>query len=309
MTPDQIQSQLNLLQAELDKLKQLPDGMIGNSSDSPYVEHNNHYIPQPGEVVLIYDDGDDFEPRIFLKYNKGTNEPFECVAKSHEGEYRNGESYETITWKFCRRISGEIIEFGCDKYTHLLPTGYEFCAEGEHTGWVKIRLIGDEGENKLGYSFYGLDCANKPYYRPIRPIQFHVAVHEVVTVADEPIKVAEYYQPLFNLLHKEHNLITTQSELDEIIRTAWSLGKAEHECKYCGAMTSQPDDQCYKNPYAVDWANAPAYADFHTFEFDDYGWWRGSYLTNDGWIDMAEQSGFTLPTGLDWKLSKTVRPR
>lgn len=193
------------------------------------------------------DDGDDFKPRIFVKYDKGSNEPFECVAKGHELEYRNGEPYKTITWKLCRRISGEIIEFGCDKYTHLLPTGYEFCAEGEHTGWVKIRLIGDEGENKLGYSFYGLDCANKPYYRPIRPIQYHVAVHEAVTAET--------------------------------------------------------------NPYAVDWVNAPEEADSHAFDKNGNGWFYGLSLNDKFWYaDNVGRSGHTLPTGLDWKKSKTTRP-
>lgn len=325
MTPDQIQTKLNELQAELDKLKQLPDGMIGNSSDSHYVD-NDHYIPQPGEVVEAGDSKKNLLKRIFVEYRNETDFPFICIAKSQEDKYRKGENYDKIDWKFCRRLSGEIIEFGCDKpktdnpvtygtmafeidltnleskieakvkpdYTHLLPTGYEFCEEGEHTGWVKIRLIGDEGENKLGYSFYGLDCANKPYYRPIRPIQYHVQVHEAVTVTDEPIKVAEYYQPLFDLLHKDHNVIATQSELDEIIRTAGGLGEPE------------------PNPYSVDWANAPDDADVHAFDSDNRGCWHCTRLYShfpEVFIGFKIISGHTLPTGLDWKLSKTVRPR
>ena len=34
------------------------------------------------------------------------------------------------------------------------------------------------------------------------------------------IKIAEQYQELFNLLNKEHGLIPTESEMDEIIRVS-----------------------------------------------------------------------------------------
>lgn len=253
MTPDQIQSQLNELQAELNKLKQLPDGMIGNSSDSPYVETDNHYIPQPGEVAEVSDYKVDLEPRIFLKYNIGTDEPFECVAKGHEEEYRNGEPYKTITWKLCRRLSGEIIEFGCDKpkdYANLLPTGYEFCAEGEHTHWVKVEKTGIGGEGKLGTIIQDLNHSWVNYFRPIRKIQYHVQVHE--------------------------------------------------------AVTAEP------NPYQVDWSNAPGWADSHCFDEDDKGYWYGAIHDNGRcgiWEKVDLISPFTLPTGLDWKQSKTVRPK
>jgi len=265
MTPDQIQTELNRLQAELDKLKQLPDGMIGNSSDSSYIEKTDHYIPQPGEVVLIDDKGDDFKPRIFVKYNKRSNEPFECVCNMDEDEYRCGESYETNTWKLCRRLSGEIIEFGCDameaslkaiddyydKHESLLPTGYEFCTEEEAEKWVKVEFNDKLGiQSGLGFLWeYGTPRNEwKPYYRPIRPIQYHVAVHEATTI--EP------------------------------------------------------------NPYAVDWANAPEWADVHCFDKDGKGFWHGVEIHTTEWCNFRSSlSPFTLPAGLDWKLSKTVRPK
>lgn len=189
---------------------------------------------------------------------------------------------------------------------HLLPEGYEFCTEEEAEKWVKVELAGRKNEYNLGITqsqniFLGT-------WKPIRPIQYHVAVHEAVTVAEEPIKVAEYYQPLFDMLHKEHNVIATQSELDEIIRTAWGLDKPQHECKYCGVMTSQPDDQCYKNPYAVDWSKAPEWADVHCFDEDGRGFWYGSECLTKVWVVETCPSKFTLPTGLDWKQSKTSRP-
>ena len=172
MTPDQIQNELNRLQAELNKLKRLPDGMIGNSSDSPYVETD---------------------------------------------------------------------------YAYLLPTGYEFCAEEQAEKWVKVKLVQD-GKNELPIGATVPDCTHvESLYRPIRPIQYHVALHE--------------------------------------------------------AVTAEP------NPYAVDWANAPEEADSHAFDKNGNGWFYGLSLNDKFWYaDNVGRSGFTLPTGLDWKQSKTVRP-
>lgn len=197
----QINTHLALIEAEMGRIRvmireatvPLPDGIIGNTSDSPYVE-------QPD-------------------------------------------------------------------YTHLLPEGYEFCAEGDAEKWVKVEnniLTGySVGDILLGTPMGDL----RKNSRPIRSIQYHVAVHEAVTVADE------------------------------------------HECKHCGAMTSQPDEQCYKNPYKVDWSNAPDWADVHAFDEDGEGYWCGVRQGDISWMDENEQSPFTLPDGLDWKLSKTYRPQ
>jgi hypothetical protein len=82
---------------------------------------------------------------------------------------------------------------------------------------------------------------------PIRPIQYHVAVHEAVT---------------------------TES-----------------------------------NPYAVDWSNAPEEADCHAFDKSGKGWFYGVSFNDSFWYAAVfNVSGFTLPTGLDWKQSKTTRP-
>lgn len=252
------QEQINMLQFRIERIEShLAEQHKGNNfnlSEKP--NSSDHYIPQPGEVVEVGDLNGRLLHRIFVKYDDFSEYPFVCVPKSNENKYRNGEKYRKVDYKLCRRLSGEIIEFGCDK-----------------------------------------------------AIQYHVAVHEAVTIADEPIKVAEYYQPLFDLLHKEHNVIATQSELDEIIRTAGGLDKPQHKCKYCGVMTSQPDDQCYKNPYAVDWSNAPEEADTHAFDKSGKGWFYGLSLNDKVWYaDNVGRSPFTLPTGLDWKQSKTSRP-
>lgn len=246
MTPDQIQTKLNeavmnikTLQAELDALK----SNLSEKSNSC-----DHYIPQPGEVVEVKRD-DDYRKRIFVEYREGGNYPFVCVIFQDNEEYRNGLEYDTNTWKFCRRLHGEIIEFGCDKpkdYTHLLPTGYEFCTEEQAEKWVKVELKGLTKEGAIGKVSEGEGDHWKPYYRPIRPIQYHVALHEVVTV--EP------------------------------------------------------------NPYAVDWANAPEWADSHAYDQNEIGVFYGVEQGERQHKPKWSASGLLLPPGLDWTKSKTVRP-
>lgn len=228
MTIEKIQKELRRLQIELNKLNQ-----------------ENLYIPQPGEVVLVDDSGDDFQPRIFITYSKCSPFPFVCVAKDDEQEYKNGKNHETVTWKLCRRLNGEIVEFGCDKpkqpdYTHLLPDGYEFCDKEQAEKWVKVERLGVNWEAPLGEIYSDLDLVApkiRKTYRPIRKIK------------PEP------------------------------------------------------------NPYEVDWSNAPKWADSHAFDQDGTGYWYGTTIGRWGWTPFAKKSPFTLPSGLDWKQSKTLRPR
>lgn len=130
---------------------------------------------------------------------------------------------------------------------HLLPTGYEFCTEEEAVKWVKVKLVQD-GKNELPLGATVPDCQHvESLYRPIRPIQYHVAVHEAVTVES--------------------------------------------------------------NPYAVDWSNAPEWADVHCFDDNGRGHFYGTKRNSVEWFFCNfGTSYFTLPTGLDWKLSKTIRP-
>jgi hypothetical protein len=74
-------------------------------------------------------------------------------------------------------------------YTQLLPEGYEFCTEQDAEKWVKVELIDVEGENELGYIVNNKYCGNKQFYRPIRPIAYHIAVHESVTAEIDPYQV------------------------------------------------------------------------------------------------------------------------
>jgi hypothetical protein len=140
-----------------------------------------------------------------------------------------------------------------NSYDHLLPEGYEFCTEEEHTDWIKVELLQwNEPQSPISTVATDIEASYfsdelKSMYRPIRPIQYHVAVHE--------------------------------------------------------AVTAEP------NPYAVDWANAPEEADCHAFDKSGKGWFYGLRFNDMFWYaGVFDVSGFTLPTGLDWKQSKTTRP-
>jgi hypothetical protein len=178
-------------------------------------------------------------------------------------------------------------------YTHLLPSCYEFCEEQDAEKWVKVELNPDIPEleqTKVGYVWHSPIKPSYKHYRPIRPIAYHISVHEAVTA--EPIQeVAEYYQPLFNLLHQEHNVISTQTELDEIIRTAESLRNAE------------PD------PYQVDWEKAPEGTVAHSYTDTNEGWFELAKIDKTCFAVRAVRSNHTLPSGLDWKQSLRVNPK
>jgi hypothetical protein len=244
MTPNEIQNQINQLQAELDKLK---------DADT--------YFPEPGEVVWVSDDLEEWHKRIFIKFLGFNSSPYKCVWENKSNTTKNyllGKNYITSDWAYCRRMDGRIIPFGKDSNkewksdrTHLLPDGYEFCTEEQAEDWVKVELMNvynNPIQSELGFVWeYGTpDNKWKPFYRPIRKIQYHVAVHE--------------------------------------------------------AVTAEP------NPYAVDWSNAPEWADSHCFNDDGTGNWGGFKKYRNNWYLDWLESNFTLPTGLDWKLSKTTRP-
>lgn len=124
-----------------------------------------------------------------------------------------------------------------EQYAHLLPEGYEFCKEGEHETWVKVKDATQT--NPIGHIW-------KSHLEP-----------------DFPIK--NRYRPI--------------------------------------RKTPTPT-------YEVDWTNSPDWADVHAFDGDDgMGCWFGVTTINECWDTMCSQSHFTLPDGLDWKSSKTFRPR
>ena len=242
MTPNEIQNQINQLQAELDKLKQ---------SDT--------YFPESGEVVWVSDDQEEWHKRIFIKFEGFNSSPYKCVWENKSNTTKNyllGKNYITSDWAYCRRMNGEIIPFGRDKYdtdySHLLPDGYEFCDEDEQDEeteimYLKVKLHNlDPNEKPLG-SIMQEVMHMRAFYMPIRKkVQYHVAVHE--------------------------------------------------------AVTTDP------NPYAVDWSNAPEWADSHAFDKDGSGFWYGASIMACDWIGESKLSPFRLPSNLDWTKSKTTRP-
>jgi len=74
-------------------------------------------------------------------------------------------------------------------YTHLLPEGYEFCEEEQAEKWVKVEMGKESPIRKVGYVWNSPISPCSKYYRPIRPIQYHVAVHESVTAEPDPYQV------------------------------------------------------------------------------------------------------------------------
>lgn len=243
MTPKEMQNELNRLQAELDKLKQA-----------------DTYFPESGEVVWVSDDQEEWNKRIFVKFLGFNSSPYKCVWENKSNtttkNYLLGKNYITSDWAYCRRLDGEIIPFGRDKYNTdyslLLPDGYEFCKEEEcdeetEIMYLKVKLHNlDPNEKPLGSIMQDVKHM-EAFYMPIRQkVQYHVAVHE--------------------------------------------------------AVTTEP------NPYAVDWSNAPEWADSHSYDSDGIGWWFGSEMLLNDWRCDCDKSNLLLPTGLDWKLSKTTRP-
>ena len=76
------------------------------------------------------------------------------------------------------------------EYTHLLPDGYEFCTEQDVEKWVKVELADNlDEQHELGICLKIAPRYTRKYYRPIRPIQYHVAVHESVTAEPDPYQV------------------------------------------------------------------------------------------------------------------------
>ena len=69
-------------------------------------------------------------------------------------------------------------------YDHLLPEGYQFCTDEEcdeetETMYLKVKLHNlDPNEKPLGSIMQEVKYM-EAFYIPIRPIQFHIAVHEV----------------------------------------------------------------------------------------------------------------------------------
>jgi hypothetical protein len=189
-------------------------------------------------------------------------------------------------------------------YTHLLPEGYEFCEEGEHTAWVKVEMNHDS----INYSEVGCVYKEspysewKPYYRPIRPIAYHISVHESVTAEPDPYTMEKHGDGW--AIYKGRDLMHHGANLGQI--------HDEKLAQYIGGLLKGfKDDE--PDPYQVDWSNAPEWADVHCFDIDRRGYWYGhryNVLYSD-WETMTIGSNFNLPEGpgIERKFSKTINPK
>jgi hypothetical protein len=72
-------------------------------------------------------------------------------------------------------------------YTHLLPDGYEFCSEEDAEKWVKVEMIPNlRQQHELKTCLTTAPWGTRNCYRPIRPIQYKVTTHEIVTAVPDP---------------------------------------------------------------------------------------------------------------------------
>jgi hypothetical protein len=94
-------------------------------------------------------------------------------------------------------------------YTHLLPEGYEFCTEKDAEKWVKVEMnpgTPEHEQNAVGYVWLSPINPSSKCFRPIRPIAYHIAVHESVTAEPDPYQVDWSNAPEGTVGHYYNNL-------------------------------------------------------------------------------------------------------
>jgi len=119
-------------------------------------------------------------------------------------------------------------------YTRLLPEGYEFCTEQDAEKWVKVEMRPDSiNPRQIGRLSSGICIPDfwKPYYRPIRQIKYHVAIHETVTAEPDPYQVdwekapegsvAHFYDS--NKLGLWHKIVLNQSATTLVQKVEYSF--------------------------------------------------------------------------------------
>jgi hypothetical protein len=71
-------------------------------------------------------------------------------------------------------------------YTHLLPDGYEFCQEADAEKWVKVKMIDIDDNDEYPIGHIDKLAFLESSWKPIRPIQYKVTTHEIVTAVPDP---------------------------------------------------------------------------------------------------------------------------
>jgi hypothetical protein len=100
------------------------------------------------------------------------------------GHATNTDLLPTDYWKSTLMMRSDAVK----DYTHLLPEGYEFCSEEDAEKWVKVE--NPSKLNPLGHIWQSIIDPRaggmQSEYRPIRPIQYKVTTHEIVTAVPDP---------------------------------------------------------------------------------------------------------------------------
>jgi hypothetical protein len=163
MTPNEIQNELNRLQAELDRLKQA-----------------DTYFPESGEVVWVSDDLEEWHKRIFIKFLGFKSSPYKCVWENKSNTTKNyllGKNYITSDWAYCRRMDGEIIPFGRDKSIQYHVAVHEavttepnpYSVDWSNAPiWADVHCFDEDGR---GF-WYGSECLTKVWVVETCPSKF-----------------------------------------------------------------------------------------------------------------------------------------
>jgi hypothetical protein len=214
-------------------------------------------------------------------------------------------------WKSTLMMRPESISDAPD-YTHLLPDGYEFCEEGEHDDWVKVKIIPSDDYAKkieIGSLLMGKFCWDKfkPYYRPIRKssLDYSHLLPDGYEFCSE--QDAEKWVKVEILgLDAEADLGEVKSStinmIDGRIKSYRPIRPIQYKVTTHEIVTAVPD------PYMPDWSKAPEWVYVHAFDFEGNGHWYGVKLYGNERYLEGLTSPFTLPPDLDWRQSLRVKP-
>jgi hypothetical protein len=194
-------------------------------------------------------------------------------------------------------------------YTHLLPEGYEFCEEGDHDDWVKVKIIPSDDYAKkieIGSLLMGKFCWDKfkPYYRPIRksaPDYSHLLPEGYEFCSEQD---AEKWVKV-EMLDAEG-----ENELGFVVDGKQCCNKPHYRpirpIQY--KVTTHEIVDAIPDPYMPDWSQAPEGTVAHAWDEDGSGFWCTSSAGGKMWEFGYISSPFTLPADLDWKQSLRVKP-
>jgi hypothetical protein len=138
--------------------------------------------PEDAVCVAMDSNGD------WFWYNRKTSGVFGSVfigaPFKNAGNATNAHLLPPDYWKSTLMMRPEAEK----DYTRLLPDGYEFCQEADAERWVKVEMKEDDTLTQCSIGRI-TECPGtifEPYYRPIRPIQYKVTTHEIVTAVPDP---------------------------------------------------------------------------------------------------------------------------